>query len=566
MARRTGRNNAPGTTATASTPEGELLRHLKDLGLESAEAYRIWCRENGFGVALNKGWQEQRAERMLAEKQRQESSARRDIEAHYRSLGMQTEAEYLAWCRQNGFPAAICKRPQQKREEWMSRQRGRSDAALNSTRRFARKPDEMLHALAAGTMYTDSLKSPHLCAIQAAFAGMGDETPLRESFLRLLLHCRKSTRLLNCDPAIAYLGPQAGNTWISGLLELAKHHARWRNVPETWKPDSHNAQRQFATLARHLLAKYDVPAFLDAACLEGDTPRARQHQGWFLHIGGGQNIRTADLGIALTRRGAHLFSQAPRDLPIESALRWAQVHSLGGDEPLARSLLTTRLSEVQDDEPFWQSVLFFFINNPMLDSARIASIVDFVYHRRFVPAEVTNPEGEVIGMAIPEPHFSMKGRTGLALIARVEEWHRALVRESKRPPLEWASSGIGGFSWMHRDTAAKMDVTWTVEEILSSKVLQEEGKVMRHCVASYAPSCARGSISIWTVQIQEGAEAAKRRVMTVEVNNARRAVVQARGRCNKAPGEKRASPRLDFAPDILRRWADQQNLTVPSHI
>jgi hypothetical protein len=58
MSKRSAKRGAPNRTATASTPEGELQRHLRDLGLESTEAYRAWCREHGFGSAIHKDWQE----------------------------------------------------------------------------------------------------------------------------------------------------------------------------------------------------------------------------------------------------------------------------------------------------------------------------------------------------------------------------------------------------------------------------------------------------------------------------------------------------------------------------
>jgi hypothetical protein len=54
--------------------------------------------------------------------------------------------------------------------------------------------------------------------------------------------------------------------------------------------------------------------------------------------------------------------------------------------------------------------------------------------------------------------------------------------------------------------------------------------------------------------------------MTIALDNARRLVTQARGRCNRQPGDKRASVRLDHAPDLLRRWADQEGLTVANHV
>ena len=566
MAKRPGKSIAPGKTATASTPEGELQRHLTALGLKSVEEYRLWCRTHGFAPAINKGWKDRRDEVRHAERLREERALLTAMSDHLKALGVDGPEAYLQWCRDRGYAETLRKRPNQRAEELLAHSRDRGAQALSAARQFERRPIDLIRAIASGGVDLDSLRPPHLRAIHDAFSSIGTDLETREAFERLLVRCSAISGLMTVDPAIAHLGPTRGNTYISALLELARRQGDWLAAPEAWKPDSHNARRQFGTLARRLLARYEVPAFMDAAWFLGIDSGARTQEDWFLHIGRGNNIRTAGVPIHLTKRAAHLFLQAPKELPIEAALRWAQAHALGGDEPLARALLATRLAELQEDEPFWQSVIFFFINNPMLDFARVGAIVDYIHHRRFVPVEVLGPDGLPAGLAIPEPGFSMKGRTGIALLRRVEEWHRELAREAKRPPLEWPACGIAGFSWSYRDGAAKLDITWTIEEILSSRVLQEEGKEMRHCVASYAPSCARGQTSIWTLQVQEGAGAARRRVMTIEVQNVRRTITQARGRCNKAPGEKRASPRLSNAPDIVRRWAVQQCLTVPGYL
>ena len=565
MAKRCGTRAGAMTTASASTPQGELQRHLAALGLDTADQYRGWCRSNGFTPALEKSWHERRAERAHAERGRDHDAALRGMADHWKALGVAGEQEYFGWCRGNGFAEALTKTAAQKAQELLAHSRAHGALALAAARRFDRRPDELLRAIAAGTVPEEALKPPHLRAIHGAFSCVQDADH-RDALLRLLLHCRRNGRLLSVDPAIASLGAHPANSYIGGLSALAAQHARWVNEPGSWKPDSHGARRQFGSLARHLLARYEVPVFMDEAWLIGADERGLAHQEWFIHIGRGANIRTAGLPIQLTRRAAHLFPLAPRDLSIEAALRWAQTLALGGDELLARALISTRLAELQPDEPFWQSVIFFFINNPMLDFARVGAIVDFVHHRRFVPAEAADPGGGPPRLAIPEPEFSMKGRTGIALLRRVEEWHRELARESKRPPLEWSGSGVKGLQWSYRDSAAKLDVSWTITELLSSRALQEEGRDMRHCVASYASSCARGTTSIWSLQVQEGATAVPRRVMTIELHNARRAITQARGRCNRAPGEKRSSARLANAPAIVRRWASEQSLTIPPHL
>lgn len=567
MSRKPAGKSVPNKTATASSPEGELLRHLKDLGLESPEAYRIWCREQGFSTALHKGWQERRLERTQAAKLQAESKAREHLlTTHVRQLGLDDWAAYEAWCRMHSLNATLHKSAEQKRQELRLAQSERAEAALVHSRRFDRHPQEILRSLAKGTALPEGLKSPHIQKIAATFHPLGKTSSVRKTFLRLLLRVQETSDLLRCDPVIGYLGPQQGNTYIEALMELARRHRGWLRQPETWKPDSRSPGRQFASLARHLLAHYEVPSFLDAAWFEGNTERAVSHQEWFCHIGIGQNIRTAQLPLHLTKRAAHLLLQAPRELPIEAALRWCQVRALGGDEYLTRAVLATRLAEIQQDEPFWISVLHFLLNNPMLDFAQFGPILDYIHHQRFVPAEVFDECGHRVGMAIPEPNFSMKGRTGTALLRRVEEWHRQLSRDLKRPNQVWNSSGIGSLALEQREEATGQEFLWTIEELTTSQALLEEGKAMRHCVASYVSTCAKGISSIWSMQMEERKSGIRRRVMTIEVNNAHRAVCQARGRCNKAPGDKRAGTRLAMAPDILKRWAEQQGLSIPSHV
>src|SRR5579872_2804510 len=514
-----------GAPAKTSPAAGELTRHLAAIGLDSTEAYRAWCRANGFREALDKCWHERRTERERADALRKRAAALAAMAEHFRALGAADEAEYYAWCRAHAFAEKLEKRPRQRAEELLEFSRERSAAALSAARRLDRRMGSAIGALAGAPSDSDAREqssaagdsddrrvrvragapggrrggadpglhpryagiagrppaepvqpgaspgSPLYKAICEAFDEAGPDAGVRAALQRLVVHCERVSRLLALGAAIAHLGDQPGNTYTRGLLELARRHRDWRQPPEQWRPDSHSARRQFGQFARHLMAAYDVPAFLDAAWLEGGDARAARHRDWYLHIGNGRNIRTADIPIRLTRRAAHLFLQAPRDMAIEAALRWAQVRALGGDERLARALLGTRLAELQEDEPFWQSVIFFFINNPMLDVARVGEIVDFVHNRRFVPAEIQGPDG-VPALAVPEPAFSMKGRTGLALLRRVEEWHRELARETRRRAVEWPTGGIAGHRSVCREPGATIDTEWTIEELLSSRALQ----------------------------------------------------------------------------------------------
>ncbi len=69
------------------------------------------------------------------------------------------------------------------------------------------------------------------------------------------------------------------------------------------------------------------------------------------------------------------------------------------------------------------------------------------------------------------------------------------------------------------------------------------------------PRVARGEVSIWSVTMEDGrGETGNWRMVTVEVHNASKRVVQARGRHNRlvTPAERR----------ILERWAALSALTV----
>ncbi|MCW3097168.1 MAG: hypothetical protein JWL77_2786 [Chthonomonadaceae bacterium] len=566
MSAKSAKQNVTKLTATASNPQGELQKHLRALALDSVAAYRVWCREQGFGSALDKGWQERRREVQRAEKLAEEARTGAALEQHIRELRFETTEEYKVWCERHGLATSGLKTEYQRKQEAALRERERAAEAFQKGRRQVRKPAETLEEIYHERLPASELTSPALQAIHAAFSGLRDDIPVRRAFLQLLQVAQRHTDLIDSAPVLNALGAQKGNTYIDALHALAHHRSVWLRAPEDWRPATHNAHRQFGTLARHLLAYYPIPTFFDAAWFEGATAEARRHQAWFRHIGVGKNIRTAGLPISLTSRAAHLFLQAPADLPIEAALRWGQAQAIGAETRLCRALVATRLGTPQEDEEFWTSVLHFFVNNPMLDPDQIGPIVDFLHHRRFVFQPVVGPLGVPI-QAIPEPNFSMKGRTVPALLRRVEEWHRELHRESRKAQLEWESRpDIAAFDYTERDHEDKPIFFWTIHELTSRRELQEEGKAMRHCVASYDRSCANGGTSIWSLRVRSPQEEMGKRVMTIEVQNHRRAIVQARGRCNKTSTARQAGFWLKQAPIVLKMWAAREKMTVATHL
>lgn len=331
------------------------------------------------------------------------------------------------------------------------------------------------------------------------------------------------------------------------LLALSAHWRAWVRKPGTWMPRTHNTGRQFHSLVRHLVALYDVPGFLNSAWLEGLTPAGVVQQGWFIHVAQGENLRTAKaLPIPLTRRQAHLYLQAPGDFDVMSAFRWAQVLDMGGDERLARSVVGTMIGRAFDHDDFWVTVVRWMADQPMLDPVHHAPIIDYLHNQRFV-ANAPNPRAGLPGQPAllpPQPNLIMKGRDAESLLRSVAGWHRRLGRVVHGPISSWRPTGIAPFR--HEEGEGKSLRVFTITELLSSHDLLAEGQAMAHCVASYAPSCVHGVVSIWSLRLTE-ASGQQTRLLTLEVVNRAHQIVQARRKFNALPSERELS--------ILRRWA-----------
>jgi hypothetical protein len=144
---------------------------------------------------------------------------------------------------------------------------------------------------------------------------------------------------------------------------------------------------------------------------------------------------------------AHYFLQAPADLTVEAGLRWGQIHALGGSERLVRAVIGTRPGTDFQNEEFWVTVLQFFIANPMLDSAHVGPIIDYIHQQRFVAQDVFVAPGVVERRGPAQPNFTMRGRTPASLLRQVEAWHRTLAKR-EQPKAEWPRSRIDAFEFV----------------------------------------------------------------------------------------------------------------------
>jgi hypothetical protein len=478
-----------------------------------------------------------------------------DLRAHLQSLGLAAVEDYIAWCARHGFSRRTDKHWRQRLKERAYANRAIADARLAQKKQEFRKPEKIIDRIFRGELQEQDVTQHNLKMICRACKSAQESRQSRLAFHDLLRHVSARGDLLGAHPVIAEYGWQAGNSFVEGLLALARHARNWIRPPHAWTPQTHNARRQFASLARHLFAVWPVPAFMDSAWFLGNGREAIREQEWFVHIGNGNNIRTADLPLPYTKRMAHHFMQAPSDLTAAAALRWGHIHGLGGNARLVRAILGTRLATDFEHDDFWTTVLRFFIANPMLDLAHLGPIIDYIYHQRFDPQRNFLGPGVVERNDPPQPNLTMKGRTPQSLLRQVGLWHNALARTAP-PRAEWPASGMAGFEFVEGSEKNGNLKIWTITELLSTKALVAEGRKMNHCVATYARSCAHGVTSIWSLEAETFDGRSK--ILTIEVQNATRRICQARGKCNMLPAEKHKH--------ILRRWGEQAGLQLASYV
>jgi hypothetical protein len=97
---------------------------------------------------------------------------------------------------------------------------------------------------------------------------------------------------------------------------------------------------------------------------------------------------------------------------------------------------------------------------------------------------------------------------------------------------------------------------WTIRELLTSQELFLEGRVLRHCVATYAVQCAKKLTSIWSMQLENCQ--GKHRVVTIELDLANRMICQARMKCNKLPQAAEM--------EVITMWAAQEGLRIAESV
>ncbi len=379
------------------------------------------------------------------------------------------------------------------------------------------------------------------CAIHRAYTELASDPPAFIKFQEILTCARERSSRLFEAPVCE--GRHLGVDALVNLSRFRSAHIRslndWAGTSESWRP-------AVACLAHHLICDYKVPVFL-ASSWYGADAAADSKRAWFIEHSRGASFRSLDLPIAMTRKMEHIFLASQDHLSIEYAMRRAELLALGASIEFVKEVMSTQLATDLRHSEFWRSVWMFLISNAgEVDPLQIGPMIDYIQSVRR-----DRVQDGITDFGSSRPEFSMKGRTAQSMLRLMREWHRSLG--TGNASLSWVRSPLKPllFEEPSRD-GLEEPRRWQVMELLNSAQLRNEGAALHHCVASYADRCYRGTSSIWSLHFWQDEKISH--VLTVEVDPRRRAVVQARGRANRAASGKPLR--------ILQDWALQERLRM----
>jgi hypothetical protein len=190
-----------------------------------------------------------------------------------------------------------------------------------------------------------------------------------------------------------------------------------------------------SSLAHHLICDYKVPVFLASSWHAADAA-ADKKRGWFIAHSRGASFRSLDLPIVMTRRMEHIFLASQDHLPIEQAIRRAELFALGAPAEFVKAIMSTRLATNLHHGEFWRTVWIFLIaNSGDVDPTRIGPMIDYIQAVRHDRIRIET-QGGMMEFDPPLPAFSMKGRTVQSMLGLMRDWHKSL------------GGGSAAFSWI----------------------------------------------------------------------------------------------------------------------
>jgi hypothetical protein len=365
---------------------------------------------------------------------------------------------------------------------------------------------------------------------------------------------------------------QNTNPWVGDLSH---------QIPPSWKPHSFSERRQHIEFLRKFVYPFPIPEILLWAShspeyvidKNGHRDKTSDHlliklvKKWVVDIVSGESFFKHNKKY-FTRAEAHFFLNTK--IPYIDSGSVLKLYFYAKCKARTMShRLSILISDVfsakffnQFTDDLVESFLDLLGRTPQYNYERgmLGDLCDFLLEMMSENKKLHGKPGI----------FSFSGRTITSVIALANEWHEQLRREDE---VERVQRGVYlQDRWQNRKNGKLPDTskwngmglaqyryvtdeyTWTITELKTAQDLLNEGRKMKNCVASYAYSCASGDSAIFTVGRVYPASQFIEKVATLEVYQAKRTLVQAKGKCNTAITPK--------TMNIATRWAAANRITV----
>lgn len=407
------------------------------------------------------------------------------------------------------------------------------------------------------------IRNPHFrksCRIlNRTFRGKGALTDLLRPWCRdLFLPVASCSDLLSEPHALS-------RQIVPALVRVAAFSCNWIRSPADWRPRGGlGAGEQWASLLRHLFAKWPVPAFMDSVwLLPGDLVRRERH--WYCHIAEGGSWRTArDMPAGISRRALHYAMDAPCHLSFVQALRWGQLAALGAGQDLVEAVLSSSMASRLSHEAIWSRLLEKVCADAHFNANDFGAIADLI-------ADLLDHDHEkracwLLDQSLQDLRRHCYRRWQSLLDAAesngIRFREKLLMHAGLRAELRHFSNsrwepmeGVAAFE-VFRSQRYEEPSGWMITELRSHARLAMEGKVMRHCVEDYWRRCHGGRCAIFSLARRLSGEDAGKMIrhVTIEVHRTSRRIVQLRGKWNRRP--------LPFERSLIEEWAQKNGLKM----
>jgi len=341
--------------------------------------------------------------------------------------------------------------------------------------------------------------------------------------------------------------------FFGGFIQYFRTYKKSVRLVSTWKvPKSKKEAVLFKSLFLHLFIKYPIPkcAEREISIYSTTSLQSYFHSILFDLIFYGKGIhQTIINGFKLNGKANFYFHKAPQKYDLYKAIWWAKILSMGVSEKIAHVMLGSIQPDLYNE---WSDVFeeyIFFIKKYNLQKVKqIKDILNFLMYQTEYKYYQAKLGENVLNIEPIFENYSLKGRTVESVQRHINEWKQHI--ESMK------ENGFKGD--FHKPKVKPFRIEkekkiFIIKRLKNFTELAEEGRAMKHCVASYLEECIKKESSIWSLR-QIDASGKHKRLATIEIQTPDKEksfnIGQLQAKCNSKP--------TDIAMRLIKHWGRRE--------